>query len=66
MDDPTLEIQQPFLDAVPYARPFFASDKWNDILPVMLNYLQLMAIGEMEPEDAVPLMKQEVDALLAQ
>jgi len=66
LDDPTLEIQQPFVDAVPYARPFFASPKWNDLLPTMLQYLQLMAIGEMEPKEAVPLMKQEVDALLAQ
>lgn len=65
MEDPSLEIEQPFIDSLSYAQPFFASPKWSELLPTMLQYLQLMAVGEMPVEEAVPLMKQDVDALLA-
>jgi multiple sugar transport system substrate-binding protein len=63
--DPSLGVQQPFIDSIPYARPFFASPKWSDLLPAMLQYLQLMAVGQMSVEEAVPAMKAAVDPILA-
>lgn len=64
--DATLGVEQPFIDSIPYARPFFASPRWSDLLPVMLQYLQGMAVGQMSVEDALPLMKTDVDALLSE
>lgn len=65
MEDPSLQIEQPFIDSLPYARPFFASPQWGDLQPVLLQYLQLMAVGEMGVEEGVALMKQDADALLS-
>lgn len=65
MADPALGVEQPFIDSIAYARPFFASPRWADLQPIMLQYLQLMAIGELTPAQAVPLMKVDADAILA-
>ncbi len=63
-NDATLKVQKPFLDAIPYARPFFASPKWAELLPIITKYMQLMATGEKTVEAGVKELKAAAEPVL--
>lgn len=62
--DPSLGVQQPFLAAVEYARPFVQTPHWAEISPIISRELELVATGDKAAEAAATAIKTEVDPIL--